>query len=260
MARMFPCSYRAPASLRPGRVPRLVCATLLCRPGVRLVCRKLAGWFNKAMQMVERPWGIAVHGAASVRVAPDLARVRFKVTRLEQTPSRAFAAATDAVHAVREALRAHQVPDSAVERSRIDLRSMFGSYGPDHKFLGYQCKAAFALQSSNLDDVQDLLVDLVAAGANEIESVEFDVAGKADLRGEARRQAVAAARSKADLYAEAAGVRVGAVLHIEDVDPEHGNIQVLRSAAAGGPTSDDLAPGRVVVSAAVIIGFSISHD
>jgi uncharacterized protein len=106
-------------------------------------------------------------------------------------------------------LRAHQVPDSAVERSRLDLRSSWSSYGP----------------------------------------------------AQARRQAVAAARSKAELYAEAAGVRLGAVLHIDDVDPEHGSIQVYRSAAAaGGPSPEDLAPGHVVVAAAVILGFSISHD
>lgn len=153
-----------------------------------------------AMQMIERPWGIAAHGAASVRSAPDLVRARFKVIRLEQTPSRAFAAATKAVHAVREALRAHQVADSAVERSRLDLKSSFSSYGAERKFLGYQCKASFALQSANLDDIQQLLVDVVAAGANEIEAVEFDVTTKTDLRAHARRQAVAAARSKADLF------------------------------------------------------------
>jgi uncharacterized protein len=75
------------------------------------------------MQLVERPWGVAAYGAASVKAAPDLVRARFKVVRLEQTPSRAFEAASGAVHAVREALRAHQVPDSAVERSRLVLHS-----------------------------------------------------------------------------------------------------------------------------------------
>jgi uncharacterized protein len=214
------------------------------------------------MQMVERPWGVAAYGAASVKAAPDMVRARFKVIRLEQTPSRAFEAASSAVRAVREALRAHQVPDSAVERSRLDLRSAWSGYGPDRKFLGYQCQASFSLKSGNLDDVQQLLVDLVAAGANEIEAVEFDVTAKPDLRAQARRQAVAAARNKADLYAEAAGVRLGAVIHIDDVDPEQGAIRAYREhAAAGGePLPEDLAPGHVVVTAAVILGFSIAHD
>lgn len=216
---------------------------------------------DEPMQMIERPWGVATYGAASVKAAPDMVRARFKVIRLEQSPSRAFAAASGAVHTVREALRAHQIPDSAVERSRLALSSAWSGFGPDRKFLGYQCQASFALQSGNLDDVQQLLVDLVAAGANEIDAVEFDVTAKPELRAQARRQAVAAARNKAELYAEAAGVRLGAVVHIDDVDPERGTIQPYRALAAGGDgLREDLAPGHVVVSAAVMLGFSIAHD
>jgi uncharacterized protein YggE len=151
------------------------------------------------------------------------------------------------------------VPDAAVERSRLDLKSEW-TYGNERKFVGYRCKASFAVEFGNLDDVQPLLVDLVAAGANEIEAVDFDVTTKGELRVEARRQAVAAARRKAELYAEAAGVGLGAVLHIDDVDPEHVGFERYRGHGAGGAaTPEDLAPGHVVVSAAVILGFSINN-
>jgi uncharacterized protein YggE len=133
------------------------------------------------MQMIERPWGVAAYGAASVKAMPDLVRVRFKVVRVEQTPSRSFAQASDSVHAVREVLRGHGIADRAVERSRLGLRSAWSGFGPDRKFLGYECQAAFAVESADLDDVQQLLVDVVAAGANEIEGVDFDVTNKADL-------------------------------------------------------------------------------
>jgi uncharacterized protein YggE len=212
------------------------------------------------MQMIERPWGVVTYGAASVKAMPDLVRVRFKVIKLEQTPSEAFAAASDAVRTVRQALRDHGVADAAVERSRLDLKSAF-DFANQRRFLGYQCQASFALESANLDDAQQLLVDLVGAGANEIEAVDFDVQAKPELRAEARRQAVAAARRKAELYAEAAGVRVGAVLHIDDVDTEQPGNQLYRGHAYTGVASaEDLAPGHVVVSAAVMIGFSISQD
>jgi uncharacterized protein YggE len=104
-------------------------------------------------------------------------------------------------------------------------------------------------------------VDLVAAGANEIDAVEFDVTGKGELRAEARRQAVGAARRKAELYAEAAAVRLGAVLHIEDVDSDQVGIAHSRGHGMSGAASpEDLAPGHVVVSAAVVLGFSINHE
>ncbi|GAA2076058.1 SIMPL domain-containing protein [Actinomadura alba] len=212
------------------------------------------------MQMVERPWGVAAYGAANAKAAPDLARVRFRVIRLEQTPSEAFASASDAVRDVRRTLRDHGVSDAAVERSQLGLTSSW-EYGTPRKFLGYECKASFVVESGALDDVQSLLVDLVAAGANEIVAVDFDVAGKADLRAEARRRAVGAARRKAELYAEAAGVRLGAVLHIDDVDPEQVRFERYRGHGGGDEASpEDLAPGHVVVSAAVILGFSISRD
>lgn len=131
--------------------------------------------------MIERPWGVTAYGAASVKSMPDLVRARFRVIRVEQTPSDAFAAANDAVHQVREALRRHAV--------------------------------------------------------------------------------VAAARRKAELYAEAAEVRLGAVVHIEDVDPERAGTERHRGHGSGGAAAaEDLAPGHVLVSAAVILGFSITHE
>jgi uncharacterized protein YggE len=102
---------------------------------------------------------------------------------------------------------------------------------------------------------------VIEAGANEIEGVDFDVVAKRELRAEARRKAVAAARAKAELYAEAAGARVGTVLHIEDADPEQASASRYRSHSdAAETTAQDLAPGHIVVSAAVIVGYAVARD
>jgi uncharacterized protein len=207
------------------------------------------------MRMVERPWGIAAYGAASVRASPDLARVRFRVVRTEPTPSRSFAAVGKAVRAVRAVLRAHQIPDSDADRSHLDLKSQW-SPGTERKFLGYQCTASFAVRSANLD-VQQLLIDLVGAGANEIDGVDFDVIAKQELSADARHQAVSAARARAELYADAAGVRLGALLHVEDSDPDLVGVESGHG-VAGEAAPEDLAPGQVVISAAVILGFAIA--
>jgi uncharacterized protein YggE len=211
------------------------------------------------MQMVERPWGVTAHGKARVTAEPDLVRARFRVTRTEQEPSAAFAATGAAVRAVRQALRAHGVEDAAVRQSRLDLRSPW-DYGAERTFLGYECQAFFAIESGDLEDAQPLLVDLVAAGANELDGVDFDVRDRTGLHAEARRQAVAAARSKAELYTEAAGVRLGAVLHIQDVDPDVvGQNLSMASGAGVGPGTGDLAPGQVTVFASVLLGFAIGY-
>jgi hypothetical protein len=113
--------------------------------GAGLLAAGGPGWIV-GMQMVQRPWGVVAYGAASVRAMPDLVRVRFKVVRVEQTPSQSFAQASESVHAVRDVLRQHGIPDRAVERSRLGLKSAWSSFGPDRKFLGYECQAAFAVE------------------------------------------------------------------------------------------------------------------
>jgi uncharacterized protein len=212
------------------------------------------------MTLLERPWGVSAYGAGSVRAKPDVVRVKFTVGRTEQTPAEAFAATSAAVQAVRQVARDHGVPDSAVERSQLGLQSEW-SYHSERKFVGYKCTARFVIESPDLDGVQPLLVDLVGAGVNEIDEVDFDVASKVELRAQARQEAVAAARRKAELYAEAAGVRLGAVVHIEEVDPRVVITKFAsRSTSLGGggaPSSADLAPGRIVVQEAVVLGFGI---
>jgi uncharacterized protein len=212
------------------------------------------------MQMAEHPGGVTTYGVASTRAKPSLVRIRFRVLRLEQSPAQAFASASDAVRDVRRLLREHRIPDAAVQHSQLALSSEW-DYGAGRKLLGYQCAATFVVESGDLDDLQLLLVDLVAAGVNELDGVDFDVADKAELRAEARREAVAAARRKAALYAEAAGVRLGAVVRIDDIDPQQGGMGVFRAeSAAGQSTPEDLAPGHIVVTASVILGFAIAPD
>ncbi|WP_371517779.1 SIMPL domain-containing protein [Kitasatospora sp. NBC_01300] len=208
---------------------------------------------------IRSPWGITSYGAASVQVAPDVARIRLGIDRTEGSPEQAFAAARAAISGLREAIRAHGVPDGQASASRLDLQNSWNGYGADRQFLGYRCQAAFAIEYRDLDSLEPFLIAAVEAGANQVEGVDFDVRSKPALRAQARADAVRVARAKAELYAEAAGVRLGQVVHIEDVDPESiGSGRYRGHGDSGGVSEADLAPGAVVVSAAVVLGFAIA--
>ncbi|MFJ8884654.1 SIMPL domain-containing protein [Streptomyces sp. NPDC102402] len=205
---------------------------------------------------IDSPWGVSVFGAASVDAAPDLARLRLAIVQIKNTPGEAFAATRGGVNGIRAVLRRHGVPETAVSTSRLILSSRW-SYGSDRTFLGYECSASFVIELRELDSLETVLIDTVDAGANEVKSVEFDVSTKKELRARARIAAVAAAREKAGLYAQAAGTRLGPVVHIKDVDAE----QIQSYRGHGGADADggegDLTPGKVTVSAGVVLGFSL---
>ena len=202
--------------------------------------------------LIDTPWGVSAFGAGSVRVAPDLARIRFTIVRVEPTPEKAFDVTHRAVELVREALHRYAVSDAAIQRSRVDLQSAWDGYGEKRNFLGYRCSAGFSVELADLDRLQPLLVALVKAGAHQVDGVEFDVRDKPALR--------AAARRKAELFAESAGVGLGPVLHVEDADPERLDREGYRGhGASADGASESLAPGLVVVAAAVVVGFAIAR-
>ncbi|MEU0298086.1 SIMPL domain-containing protein [Streptomyces sp. NPDC006175] len=207
-------------------------------------------------QSIDTPWGVSVFGAASVDAAPDLARLRVAISQTENQPGEAFAATRSGVNRIREVLRGHDVPETAVSTSRLNLSSQW-SYGNERTFLGYECTASFVIELRELDLLETVLIDVVDAGANEVKGVEFDVRAKRELRARARTAAVTAAREKAALYAEAAGVRLGPVIHIKDVDAEQVQNYRSHSSHQSGGGEGDLSPGKVTVSAGVVLGLSL---
>lgn len=128
-------------------------------------------------QSIDSPWGVSVFGAASVHAAPDLARLRVAISQTKNKPGEAFAATRTGVNRIREVLRGHGVPETAVSTSRLNLSSQW-SYGNDRTFLGYECTASFVIELRELDILETVLVDVVDAGANEVKGVEFDVRTK----------------------------------------------------------------------------------
>ncbi|APR81922.1 Periplasmic immunogenic protein [Minicystis rosea] len=135
------------------------------------------------------------------------------------------------------------------------------------RFVGYAAHVGFEIILRDLDRVEQILVGVVAAGANEISSVDFQTTKLREHRTEARQQAVSAAREKAKVYCDAAGVMLGRVLHIEDVNPE--SLTGMREGHAQNKVSvaDDealtisaLDPSSIVIAAAVLVVYALQHD
>jgi uncharacterized protein YggE len=207
--------------------------------------------------------GVKVFGSAVVRVAPDSASIIVAVSRLEQKPETAFAKAREGAQAVNTYL--HKVGNKDFGSSRMSLTQEFRYIGNENRFVGYKAKIEFNVIVREMDSVDALLTGLINAGANELTSVTFQSTRLKDLRAEVRRRAVAAAREKAELYCQAAGMAAGRVLAIEDVNPEslsgrhesHSYREPMPVDDPGEPGALD--PGAITTGAAVNVLYSIEQ-
>ncbi|GLZ76999.1 SIMPL domain-containing protein [Actinorhabdospora filicis] len=210
---------------------------------------------------ISAPWGLTAYGTGTAVASPDLARVRLAAERVEPDAAAAFGATRLRVAAIREAMRAHGVPDEAVQESRLTLSSEYEGYGIERKFLGYRCEAGFTVELGDLDIVEPMLVAVTDAGANRVDEVTYTVRDAAALASRARSLAVSAALTRASELASASGVRLGAVLHVEDLDAgDPGPVMYRMEAMAAPPMPSGMQPGAVSVRASVLMGWALLRD
>ena len=212
-------------------------------------------------QLIQTPFGINVFGSALIRVEPDVVSLNFAVSRLQQHPKDAFQEVRKAAQDVRKYL--DQAKVSEVGASRVSISQSFRYTNGEQKFIGYTARIAFHVLLRQLDKMEDVLSGIVDAGVNEIGEVDFQTTRLKEVRDEARRRAIAAAREKAENYCNAAQVKLGKVLHIEDVNPDmlrgrEGHVRYeIQPDDSGEIQVFD--PGSITVGAAVRMAFKLEE-
>jgi len=216
---------------------------------------------------IQNPYGVSVFGSALLKASPDSALITAAVTRLEKKTADAFSKAQESARAVADFLRKAGVEAFGMSRMSLAQEARFS--GGEHRFLGYKAIIGLTIEVKALEQLEDILTGVIEAGANEIVSIQFQTSHLKDLRMQARRLAIQAAKEKAAVYAEAAGVVLGSVIHIEDVDPQKlqarsqfhvgGLGQLPRDPMEHDAAKESLDPKAIEVMAAVLMAFSLQH-
>jgi hypothetical protein len=202
------------------------------------------------------PPAISVTGEANVSVPPDLALVDGGVTSEAKTAREATDANNTAMGKVLLALKIAGIDEKDVQTSRLSLQpqSAPNRAGPN-AIVGYRASNRVTIKVRNVSNVAAVIDTLVSAGANEIGGIQFVVSQASKLLDEARDKAVADARRKAEIYARAAGVTLGAPLSIS----EQGNAAPMpyRRMSAGLQTAAPVAQGEETLSVTVNVSWAI---
>ena len=116
------------------------------------------------------------------------------------------------------ALKGAGVDEKDYQTSRLSLQPQTSSSKPGGPFTitGYRASNRVTIRLHDITKVANVIDTLVGAGANDIGGINFMVSQASKLLDEAREKAIADARRKAEIYARAAGVTLGAPLSISE--------------------------------------------
>jgi uncharacterized protein YggE len=209
-----------------------------------------------ALAQTMPPAVISVTGEATVSVAPDLAQIDGGVTSEAKTAREASDANNAAMGRVLLALKGAGIEEKDFQTSRLSLQpqSAPNRTGPS-AIVGYRASNRVTIRLRDVTKVANVIDTLVGAGANDIGGINFMVSAASKLLDEAREQAIADARRKAEIYAKAAGVTLGAALSISEEGAP--GPMPYRKMAAGMAASAPVAQGEETLRVTVSVSWAI---
>jgi uncharacterized protein YggE len=200
---------------------------------------------------------VTVTGQATIAVAPDTAVIRIGVTSHGKTAREASEANAKQMTAVMNAIKNSGIDARDIQTSRLSLQPQYDtSKGATARLLGFQVTNQLTVKIRDIGRLPALLDRAIAAGANEMSGIEFQVSGQSKLLDQARAEAIADAHRKAALYAKAAGARLGRVVAIA----EEGAPTPPRAFAAmrAGAGAVPVAPGEQTLRAVVTVSYELA--
>jgi uncharacterized protein YggE len=203
-----------------------------------------------------------VSAVGEVDVAPDRAIVSAGVVQQGKTAREAMMGNATAMTAVFDELEAANIPRTNITTSQLSLQPQY-DYRDRRKptITGYEARNTVTVKADDLDQVGPMLDALVRAGVNNINQVRFTVKDPKAARDQARMEAIAEAKAKAETMATAAGVKLGPLMSLNE---SGGGAAVPRpvmmSARADmGQASTPISAGEQTLSVRVNLSYAIEN-
>ena len=167
---------------------------------------------------------IQMTGHGEIMATPDTAYVTSGVTSQGATAQEALAANTKDMASLIDVLKTSGVASEDIQTSGFSVNPNYvysdqkdaNGYQLPPKIVGYTVTNSVTVHVRDLAILGTMLDKEVSVGANTINGINFAVEDPSDLYAQARKAAFADAKGKAQLYAEAAEVQLGAIQQINE--------------------------------------------
>ena len=203
---------------------------------------------------------IIVTGAGEASATPDMAILNLGVEADGATAAEALRKNSAQMDATLKSLRDAGVEKKDIQTSNLNVgaRYDYSRDGQPPRIIGYQATNSVTVKLRKLEKAGAIIDKAVGVGANRLDSIAFGFSDPKPLLNEAREDAVADARERASLYAEAAGVKLGQVMQISDsFNAGPGPVPVMARMEMASAKAAPIEAGESTMSASVTIIYAI---
>ena len=188
--------------------------SLLFRLGLLAVLLTLP--LSARAQSEQKLPSVSVTGEASISKAPDIAILQAGVSSQAKTARDAMSGSAKLMTAVLASLKDSGIAENDIQTSRLSLQPIREHNKNPANIIAVEASSLLTVRLRDINKSADVLDKMISAGANLVTGISFEISEPSKLLDQARGEAVADAKRKAEIYAKAAGVSLGRPLSISE--------------------------------------------
>lgn len=207
------------------------------------------------------PRTVSVTGSGTASAAPDVAYVQLGVEVIDTNAEQDVTESTNRMTAVMDAIKGMDIPEKDIQtvQYNISVEQQRDNQGQPTGEIRYHVINQVRVTLHDLSKTGELLQNALAAGANSVNSVTFSIENPEVLQQQARDQAIADAKSKADQLASGLGAQLGPVREIS----ESGGVRPVMEAApalvrSAASSAVPVSGGELSVSVQIQVVFDLT--
>ena len=154
---------------------------------------------------------ITVNGTGEVRVSADTAVISLGVNARDKDVLKAQQKVNETIAAIRAALAAAGVKEENINTDFINIYAIYDYKEDQEQIVAYNANSTLAIKVTDMESVGSIIDICFAAGANTLNGINFSASDTTDAEADAMKKAVADAKAKAEVLAEAAGLKINGI-------------------------------------------------
>ena len=203
---------------------------------------------------------ISVSGQGKAAAPPDMATIQTGVVTGSKMAKDALAANNRAMGQVMKVLNGKGIESKDIQTSGFQVYPEY-QRGPrgsrTNEITSYRVTNQLRVRVRNLPRLGEILDALVQAGSNQVSGVSFGISEPRAITNKARIKAINDARGRAELYAQATGVKVGKIISISEQAVHLPRPQFQARAMMAEASSVPVATGEQEVGATIHVVYAI---
>ena len=201
---------------------------------------------------------IAVNGTGETRISADTAVISLGVSARDRDVLKAQQTVNENIAGIRQALLSNGVAEENINTDYMSIYAIYDYNEDVEKVQAYNASTTLAVKVTDMDSVGKLIDEAFAAGANTLNGISFSASDTDEARNESLKAAVGEARAKAEVLAEASGLKITGIETISEGNVYSYDNSVSNFSAKRMEGTADTGYGTMVQAAKLIVSVTVS--